>query len=158
MIRAIHYYCGTTVIPLTNPQTQQEVAHNQKLTHPHLLVERTYWKAGGYNVTYQMSVTCWFVVCALHICCPYMGLLGCFPMLIANCLAHASNLISNVIHQHTQVNKNRLGCQCTFHESHVGFSYFPLIALCKNKYKRKIRKHSCMKPNDLLLGSVDVEQ
>ena len=34
-----------------------------------------------------------------------------------------------------------------FVESHVGCSYFPLIALCKNKYKRKIIKHSCMRPN-----------
>ncbi len=71
-----------------------------------------------------------------------MSLLGRFPMLIENCLARSSNLRSDAI----QLGKNRLDCQRTFHESHVGFSYFPLVALCKNKCKRKIRKHSCMRP------------
>ncbi len=68
-----------------------------------------------------------------------LGLLGRFSILIAN-------LRSTAIHHHTQVGKNRLGCQRTFYESHGGFSYFPPIALCKNKYKTKIRKLSCMRP------------
>ena len=29
---------------------------------------------------------------------------------------------------------------------HVGFSYFPRIASSKKKYKRKVIKHSCMRP------------
>lgn len=86
---------------------------------------------------------------------PYMDLLWHRRMLITNCLACTSNLRSNAIHRNIQVAKNRLGYQRTLHESHIAFYYFPLIALCKSKYKRKITKHSCMRPIDSHSSQVD---
>lgn len=77
----------------------------------------------------------WFVVCIQHLSLlPLYGIIGTFPYanfkLPGLCIQFQIKCISLTYWGgQEQTGKNS---QSTFHKSNIGFSDFPLIALCKN--------------------------